>query len=264
MRPRRGFTLVELLVVIGIVPLLVAILLPALSNARASSRQLKCLSNIRMIGIADQLYQADYRGLHVPGYWGWSPASGGWPPNPPPPVPASGPRRYWFHAEPFAGALSVVKTGSGRFPQAIVCPDAPLSEARANAVGYTIHNSYAMNYSQFPGMAERLAPAYVNAWKSNEVRAPAEKIQFVDAVSEGVNVSKGNANNSTLRYFNPYYGERHEPPDKGSTVLYRHRRGANVLFYDGHAAWMGMGDLRYDPADATTAGKLRQWLPKDK
>ena len=264
MRPRCGFTLVELLVVIGIVALLVAILLPALGNARASSRQLKCLSNIRMIGIADQLYQADYRGLHVPGYWGWSQASGGWPPNPAPPIPASGPRRYWFHAEPFAGALLVNKTLGGRFPQNIVCPDAPLSEARANKDGYTIHNSYAMNYSQFPGMAVRLAPEYVNAWRFNEVRAPAEKIQFVDAVSEGVSVGKNNANNSTLRYFNPYYGERHEPPDKGSTVAYRHRRGANVLFYDGHAQWMGMGDLRYDPADATTAGKLRQWLPKDK
>jgi len=264
MRVRRGFTLIELLVVIGIIALLVGILLPVLSNARAVSRQVRCLSNVRTLGLADQAYQAAYKGWHVPGYWGWSQASGGWPPNPEPPVPASGPRRYWFHAEPFASSLSQIKAGSGRFAQGVVCPDAPLTEQRVNKDGYTIHNSYAMNYSQFPGMVVRLAPDYVNAWRFNEILAPADKIQFVDAVSEGVSVGKNNANNSTLRYFNPYYGERHEPPDKGSTVAYRHRRGANALFYDGHAAWMAMGDLRYDPADARTAGKLRQWLPKDK
>jgi len=176
----------------------------------------------------------------------------------------SAPRRYWFHAEPFASSLSQIKAGSGRFAQGVVCPDAPLTEQRVNKDGYTIHNSYAMNYSQFPGMVVRLAPDYVNAWRFNEILAPADKIQFVDAVSEGVSVGKNNANNSTLRYFNPYYGERHEPPDKGSTVAYRHRRGANALFYDGHAAWLAMADLRYDPADPSTAGKLRQWLPKEK
>jgi prepilin-type N-terminal cleavage/methylation domain-containing protein/prepilin-type processing-associated H-X9-DG protein len=264
MRSRRGFTLVELLVVVGIVALLVGILLPALSSARATSRQVRCLSSLRSLSLADQMYQAAYKGLHVPGYWGWSAASGGWPPNPPPPIPASGPRRYWFHAEPFAGALPAVKPGTGRFAQGAVCPDAPLTEQRVTKDGYTIHNSYAMNYSQLPGMAVRLAPDYVNAWRFNEVLAPADKIQFVDAVSEGVSVSKTNANNSTLRYFNPYYGERHEPPDKGSTVAYRHRKGANALFYDGHAAWLAAGDLRYDPADPATAGKLRQWLPKEK
>ena len=264
MRCRRGFTLVELLVVIGVIALLVAILLPALSSARGASRQVRCLSNIRQLAVGTLLYQAEYRGLHVPGYWGWSQATGGWPPSPEPPVPPSGPRRYWFHAEPFAGALMVTRAGVGRFPQNMVCPDAPLSEARATKDGYTLHHSYAMNYSQFPGMNVKLAPHYVNAWRFNEVVSPAEKIQFVDAVSEGVSVSKTNANNSTLRYFNPYYGERHEPPDKGSTVAYRHRRGANALFYDGHAAWMAYGDLRYDPADPSTAGKLRQWLPKEK
>lgn len=63
---RHGFTLVELLVVIGIIGLLISILIPALSSAQEFSRRTACASNLRQIHAGVQMYAGDNRGFLPP------------------------------------------------------------------------------------------------------------------------------------------------------------------------------------------------------
>src|SRR5205809_4150863 len=74
---RDAFTLVELLVVIGIIAVLISILLPTLGRARRAARSVQCMSNVRQLIMGELQYFSDNKYKFSPYY-----DKGGQPPNP--------------------------------------------------------------------------------------------------------------------------------------------------------------------------------------
>ncbi|MFW5652549.1 MAG: type II secretion system protein, partial [Planctomycetota bacterium] len=66
-RHHRGFSLIELLIVLGVVSLLIGLLVPALQGARGQSRTAACGSNLRQLALANLQYSNEHRGQFAPG-----------------------------------------------------------------------------------------------------------------------------------------------------------------------------------------------------
>ena len=100
---RAGFSLIEVIVVIGIIAILIGLLLPTLHGTRAASKSIACQSNMRQIGVAMAAYAAENRGWLFPpddgNFNNLAPINHRWPQivmkSPPPADPNSADPRDW-------------------------------------------------------------------------------------------------------------------------------------------------------------------------
>ena len=156
--PRRraaAFTLVELLVVIGIIAILVAILMPALSRAKESARRVQCLSNLRQLGMAVMMYTQDNKG-RFPGAWDWHP-------------------RRASASAPWQGPLLKYHNDGG-VPDIYSCPSDPPEDRRPGRYPFV----YSGNWHVFWFDAVRSVKTIT------EIKRSSEKIMIIDESTETI------------------------------------------------------------------------------
>jgi prepilin-type processing-associated H-X9-DG protein/prepilin-type N-terminal cleavage/methylation domain-containing protein len=203
-----GFTLVELLVVIGIIAVLVAMLLPALNKARQSAVTLQCASQMRQFGIAYATYATDNKGL-LPTSQEFHPL------DTPYASPAGAPEPDAdFYVKYLGGSkqrtLSVIYSPAVRLYR---CPIGPTDPNPAKPWAIDHKGSYAQHYnSSWPGGRPRLKFFR----KSSDTGFLAELLNIPD-------------------------GSYWDWPHKDLTT--RHNRGGNILFVDGHVSRMTVGQF---------------------
>jgi prepilin-type N-terminal cleavage/methylation domain-containing protein/prepilin-type processing-associated H-X9-DG protein len=213
----NGFTLIELLVVIAIIAILAAILFPVFAQAREKARQTSCLSNMRQLGIALDMYASDYdERLFFFGH-GVDPSRA----NPAVPLGATAANRWWNQILPY----------TRNDKDLIVCP----SDSR-----------------RLPNPADNKPRSYVaNRAAENLTLAQVEFPASVIVVTE-------KADPFDDSWFEPpknYYPKTNTPPTNIPVMAFdRHIGGANCMFFDGHAKWMGKGTLTADPCGLPYSG----------
>jgi prepilin-type N-terminal cleavage/methylation domain-containing protein/prepilin-type processing-associated H-X9-DG protein len=239
---RNAFTLVELLVVIGIIAVLISLLLPALNKAMAQARQIKCASNLHQLFVACQMYSDANKGVIMPSgvgtnvispsqpfdAWPLLLANEGYVPVPKLTPDAAAPT--WFNANPAHGYSydsifmcpsaadavfsSGVSDGSTRNISVILQP------GTATQVALAVDSSYGMCGVSFdlPGVVSTAWQADIYGWPCRPA-GPVAGTTLYAPLSKMVQIQ------SPSRMCFLFDGGGLNPTTTGLT---------NILFFDGH------------------------------
>jgi len=252
---------VELLVVIGIIALLISILMPALNNARTQARTIQCLSNLRQLTTAFQMYVNNNKGRSVYYSTAVKMAADGTPQN-----------GFWMHElRPFNGDISNIG----------VCPETPesaggwgninLSWGPDNDPGsflYKVTGSYAINGwiygddSDMPGLrgGERYGMGPRDAW----IKLPAQESSNVPAFADSGWVDVWPVDNDTPGDLVSGNGFGQFPEMPRVCIKRHNKRFSNVSFLDGHAESVILPNLwKLKWSNVFNTGKLPPKMPNN-
>jgi len=239
-RTRRGFTLVELLVVIGIIALLISILLPSLARAREQGNAIKCASNLRELAKAFLMYTSDNKG--------YFPCGARYPNNL-----ARSEDWIWYQdlalppGRPVADLQqsALAKYMGGMKPELLRCPSDDVEGHVSPAAGYEPYKySYAMNSWFESGTPNTPGNKPV---KVTQIRNSVRKIIIVEEDENSINdglFSPGDGN-VKIAQNRDLLAIRHDrkkvypdPRDQNLSTHPNGERSGNAGFVDGHAEFL--------------------------
>jgi prepilin-type N-terminal cleavage/methylation domain-containing protein/prepilin-type processing-associated H-X9-DG protein len=244
MRQRTGFTLIELLVVIAIIAILAAILFPVFAKAREKARQSQCLSNVKQLALAMQMYATDWEDcLPLRRYT--------YPSTPVPPCLSTtegweGCYNWMESISPYIRNRGLFRCPSWSTMQTYVVGMTPplLQCSYTISRGNNVHQPFSDPNCQYPGCGRRCAsplnkPAWTGGWgigaELGDYESPANLI-IVMELKMGDRVGGGASGDWHWRwhtYFaQPAHSDRHN-----------HNDGCNYGFADGHAKWLKEPDV---------------------